>query len=685
MKNCLLFFLFLIISFPSFSQVEFPKEIDPDKLIQDLLNDQNLSDNYEEVYDILYQYYLTPLDLNKADRNDLEGLYILSLIEINMFLNYRSKYGALLSVYELQAIPDWEITTIRKLLPFIEVVEHFDKRKFIKRVLHNPNHFILFRTDKILQKRKGYRSDEDEKNTYNGSPYKYLIRYKNSIGKDFSVGVTLEKDAGESILWSPSSQKYLMDYISCHAFIFNKGKWKAIGLGDYKVQFGQGLVFGGGFNMGKGAETILTVKKNSKGIQPYSSVMESNFFRGISFTYLLTKNIELTGLYSSNNRDASLTYDFLEQQNIVSSFNNNGMHRTNDELKNKQTTHEQAGGGNVSFCSSNKKIRTGLSYVYTQFSNSVSETDRIYNQYNFQGKDNSVVGADYSIVYENLNFFGEAAVSKNGAKALVIGGISSLSSKIDFAYLYRNYDKNFHSLYGNAFSESTINSNEKGSYWGLRIKPYSKWTISAYYDHFVFPWLNYGKDSPSNGFGYLGRLQYAPSKKILLYFQLRYEEAGKNQSDNITPIDFVVPSKKYNYMLHLDYKLGILSLRSRVQWSSYRQSNALTKGFTIVQDLLLNFRKIKISSRYAIFDTQDYDNRQYVYEKDVLYAVSFPAYNGRGIRTYLIAQFKLFRRVDLWLRYSLTRYANQDVISSGLEEIKGNKISELKIQVRYSF
>ena len=136
-------------------------------------------------------------------------------------------------------------------------------------------------------------------------------------------------------------------------------------------------------------------------------------------------------------------------------------------------------------------------------------------------------------------------------------------------------------------------------------------------------------------------------------------------------------------MLNLDYKAGIISLRSRVQWSSYQQSNAATHGFVVAQDLNLDFRKIRISTRYALFDTDDYDNRQYVYEKDVLYSVSFPAYYGRGTRTYLILQFKFGKHTDLWLRYAITKYTNQTSIGTGWDEIVGNKISELKFQIRY--
>lgn len=680
-----LVFTFLLGSITLIAQKNNSREIDPDKFIQELLRQQDLPSNYEEIFDVLYQYYLTPLDLNKVVRSDLEALYLLSLVEINSFFEYRNKYGMLLSVYELQAINGWDLALIRRILPFVEVNDHFDKKKFVQRVIHNPNHFIIFRTDYVPNIRKGYKKNEYGDTQYEGSPYKHLLRYRNGISRDFSAGVTMEKDAGEKIFWNTSEKQYFADYLSFHACLFNKGKWKTIGIGDYKLQFGQGLIFGGGFYMGKSAETILSVKRNSRGILPYSSVLETDFFRGVYATYSVAKYLDLTGFYSGNARDANLQYDSLEHRTITISLNDYGMHRTWEEKQNKRNLRETAGGGNISFHTRDEKFHTGISFVHTVFSKPLQETDRIYNRFDFSGNKNSVISLDYGGVVQNFNFFGEGAVSSSGGKALVGGVIVSLSHKVDVSFLYRNYEKNFHSFYANAFAENSTPANERGYYWGIRFKPTGKWLCTAYYDYFIFPWLKYFKDSPTEGYGYLVKIQHNPSKKIVLYYQLRYEEVGKNQSENFTAIDFTVPSKKYNSMIHLDYRVDKITLRSRVQWSSYRQSNSPTKGFAVAQDILFDFRRIKVSARYCLFDTDDYDNRQYVYEKDVLYAISFPALNGRGSRAYLILQLKSGKQTDLWLRYSMTHYPGQSAIGSGWDEIEGDTLREIKFQIRYSF
>ena len=112
------------------------------------------------------------------------------------------------------------------------------------------------------------------------------------------------------LLYFPLPFKYptFCDTSSFHFFLQNKGKWKSIAIGDYTLQIGQGLVLASGFYLGKGAETILTVRRNSLGIRPYSSVIENNFFRGAAATYQIG-GFEFTGFASRNRRSGNLVYD----------------------------------------------------------------------------------------------------------------------------------------------------------------------------------------------------------------------------------------------------------------------------------------------------------------------------------------------------------------------------------------
>ena len=123
-----------------------------------------------------------------------------------------------------------------------------------------------------------------------------------------------------------------------------------------------------------------------------------------------------------------------------------------------------------------------------------------------------------------------------------------------------------------------------------------------------------------------------------------------------------------------------------MQWGGFAyQGQAASRGFVLVQDATFDLRRLSLSGRVALFGTDDYDSRQYVYERDVLYAFSFPAYFNRGVRHYLMAQYNVNRHLDLWVRWSRTDYTNVSTVSSGLDQIDAPHKSEIKLQMRWRF
>ena len=108
------------------------------------------------------------------------------------------------------------------------------------------------------------------------------------------------------------------------------------------------------------------------------------------------------------------------------------------------------------------------------------------------------------------------------------------------------------------------------------------------------------------------------------------------------------------------------------------------RGYVLAQDVAYRFgRALKLTARYAIFDADDYDARQYVFESDVWLAVSVPALYGQGTRAYALAEIRLAKPLTLWLRYAETRYRHQFTVGSGLETIDGAVRGEVKAQLRY--
>jgi hypothetical protein len=654
-----------------------------EKLADEIFPIQDLDLNYEELYENLAQLLTNPVDLNQATGEELRSLFVLREAQVESLIRYRKEQGSLLSIYELQAVPGFDSDVINRLIPFTVVrdpANSFDKR-FLRRVVEEKNNYFIFRNERTLEEKKGYLSGTDSSSRYIGSPDKLYSRFRINHTGDFSFGFTIEKDAGERLDFDPSKKKYGFDYNSFHAQAMNKGRIKNIIIGDFQAQFGQGLLLGGGFGMGKGSESITTIRRSNLGFIPYTSLNEFGYFRGVAVTTSLLKYISLSGFLSRVNRDARIRQNSLsEDLNVISTLGISGFHRSLAELESRKKIDETNYGLVLNY--KQGSWDAGLLFHQTYFGAAIYREPNLYNQFAFSGDQNTNIGTFLNYTWSNFTFFSEAAKTLDHGKAITIGTLGSLTPKLDIALLYRNFSKDFYSFYSNTVAESTVPQNESGFYWGLKYTFSKKYSASGYVDLFRFPWLRYRSYTSSTGREWLVRFNYRPSKMVNMFIQAREESKVRNIPTESNLYKTGIGAKK-NFWFNADYMATQnLSFKTRVQLSSYSLNNTHTRGAAIIQDVNFDIGRFTFSTRYALFDTDDYDNRQYVYEKDVWLAFSFPAYYGVGIRSYAMVQYKASQKISLWIRWARTNYTDRDTIGSGGETIYGNTKNDLKFQVR---
>ncbi len=665
------------------AQVSPKKEVDLERLIDEIFAIQDEDINYEDLYENLAQLYSNQADLNTITEEQLRSLFILNESQIQSFLTYRIEAGPFLSVYELQNITGLTEDIIQKLSPFVTVRDEamsFNKN-LITRILNEKNNYLILRFDRTMEEKKGYKKSTTPSGKYFGSPDRLYTRFQTRRTGDFSLGFTTEKDAGEKITWSPSKKQFGADFVSFHAQVMNKGKIKNLVLGDFQSQFGQGLVLGSAFGIGKNSEAVTTVRRGSLGFLPYTSVYEARYLHGAAMSYALSKRLTLHGMFSSRWRDGSIKQDTTEDSSdLISSFQFTGLHRTPSEIANRSTVQERniAGVVNYKF----KTLDIGALLHQTQFSAPLVPTTNIYNKFYFQGRENTNVGFFLNYSWKNFSFFSEGALTINKGTGVIAGIIGSITSSLDISLLFRKYDRDFYSFYSNALAENSNPQNETGMYWGWKYVFNKKYSFSGYFDLFRFPWLRYRSYTLSNGNEWLARLSYKPSKTISLFLQAREETKVRNNSDH-TNLYQTDAGTKRNYWINVDYQINArLSFKTRAQFSTYSLADQHSKGMVLLQDITWNSGKFSVSGRYALFDTDDYDNRLYIYEKDVWLAFSFPAYYGVGVRNYLIFKYSVSKKVDIWLRWAYVSFRDRDTVGSGSEAIEGNIRNDVKFQTR---
>jgi hypothetical protein len=108
-----------------------------------------------------------------------------------------------------------------------------------------------------------------------------------------------------------------------------------------------------------------------------------------------------------------------------------------------------------------------------------------------------------------------------------------------------------------------------------------------------------------------------------------------------------------------------------------------TKGYMIFQDVQYGLEKWRITSRVALFDTENYENRLYAFENNVLWTFSIPALSGQGMRYYLVCQYGISPQLTAYFRFARTSYTDRETISSGLQMINGSQQTETTLLLRY--
>ena len=696
-KYCLTAWL-LCWSFFGFAQDETEQESLIQRRIETIAEQLGEGDeglDFNTLLDELIYFSEHPVNINSTTPNELAQLPMLDDIAIANLMSHIATNGKLLNIYELQAVDGFSLSLIRQVEPFIKVSDNPEATSFsFKEMIKEGSHELVLRYQQVLNEQKGYSDIADSllesspNSRYLGSQQKYYARYRFKYSNKVSWGLTMEKDAGEEFF--KGSMKQGFDFYSGHLFVSNIGILKSAALGDFQAQFGQGLVFWSGLAFGKSSDGV-SIKRNAQGLRPYTSVDENRFLRG-GGTTLQFKNFEVTAFGSYKLLDgnvSAITDTLTEQEESVSSIFSSGFHRTPGELEDRQSLTEAVYGGNISY--KGRRLSIGITAVGYQFSKPIQRSDDLSNLFEFTGKQNSNFGLDYSYIWKNFHFFGEFAMSQNLGFATTHGLFMTIDPRVTVTAMVRHLQPKYQALYANAVTENSRMNNETGYYLGFNINPFKGWYLNGFFDIFKFPWLRYQVNGPSFGYETIGQLIYRPTKTFEAYFRFRQKNKQLNQSASYSeePIRGIENELRSYYRLNLSYNLSkSIRLTNRIEYSRYKRGDQeVEQGFMVYQDVHfkpLSF-PLSFSARLAYFDTESYNARIYVYESDVLYAYSFPAYYYRGAKAYLTLRYNIYKNIDAWFRVANLFYSNRDHVGSGLEETPNKHRTDIKVQLRFKF
>ena len=625
-----------------------------------------------------------PLDLNQASAADLSGLPGVSLGDAHRIVEQREADGPYESVQALSTVEGIGAATVRAVAPFLKVRPDASADVFpsVETILSTLTVSLTQRFGRQLDLGRGFREDE-----FLGRPGRLTTRLRVDHERRLQLALTLDKDPGEPVRWSPTTDTYGFDHVVGSLALRDLGSIETLVAGDFSAQFGQGVALWQGLRLGKGRDPVAPVQKNGRGVQPYRSASEANFFRGLAATVGLPNSLSLTGFVSRRHRDASIDSSVASANAPypVRTISGGGRHRTRSELARKGTFGETTVGGALEYRGG--PMHLGVTAYHARFDRALRPGDQPYRQFRVAGHRTSMISAYATAYLQDYTLFGEIGRTPNGSYGGLVG--AALDGRYADAVLVgRRYPATFAPFHGNAFGDGGRTQNEIGVYTGINVQVAPKWTIGAYFDQFRSPWLRFSVPRPSTGWESRLVLEYEPRPWLSTYLQGRAqaEEIGTEYQSGVRQLAGLSEERRYSARWHTEYAFSdALTTRTRLEVSRRSVPHNTATGFFLAQGLRWRpHPSFTVDTRIAFFRTDGFAARIYAYEHDLRYSFSAPVFFDQGRRTYLLVQYEPFSSLTVEAKYGVTRYINRSSIGSGLNQVDGSRRREVRIQVSWT-
>lgn len=639
---------------------------------------------WEYLYEDLAERHVHPFNLQTVTREQLETLPFLSPLQIENLLAYIYEHAPVETLSELQLVEGLDHET-RVLLSFFVCTDGKkvgEKPLGWKNLLRLGKHEMVVRADIPFYYRKGYYQYSSELLTkypnrrYLGDRFYHSFRYSYTCGDKLAVGAVGEKDAGEPFARN-GNKGY--DFYSYYLLLHGAGRLHTLALGNYRLNFGQGLVMNTQFALGKQC-VMNTIYSANKGIKKHSSTGESDYFRGAAATVRWGRAL-LSGFYSFRELDATVDKGF------ITSLKTDGYHRTPLEISKKNNVNNHLTGINLSY--STPRFRLGLTTVYTVF-NKPLKPIREYQLHNPHGRCFFASGVDYRIDFHRFSFIGETALSGNGGWATLNTFSFRFSPSLRFLLLQRFYAKNYEGIYARSFEEGGQVRNESGVYLGAEAVLGSGMKLMGYVDFFRFPYAKYRASFPdSRGVDTWVQLSKNEQDRVGWLLRYRYKSKGRDFVRTEDERKGIAPFVSHTAKAQLKWQIlpyWMLKTTCDYVHTSFKTEDK-KQGYQLGQSIgyASESKHFQCEAGGAYFHTDTYDTRVYSYERGLLYTFSFSSHYGKGVHAYLWTRYDINSMFTMLVKYVYTGYFDRAHIGSGTQEIEGKNKQDIYLQLRMRF
>ena len=563
--------------------------------------------DYEQLYDDLADLAANPIDINNATDAELERLPFLNQKQRDDIRYFTYMYGGFHSIAELQLIRSLADYDIRNIAPFVffairQKTDTITPAKWSAGLADKSRHTVTLRTD--------YRSTADI------SPYYITARYQYVSKGKIKAGVSATKYAGQP--WDRQG----FNHYGLYAELSNiSNVVSRIAIGDYRADYGAGLVMG---SQWMSSVSVLMSARRQQGIRARSSASQTG-------TYLRGAAIEL---HPTDKSQISVFY----------SFRHLAQRDTNQHIAGMHAAYRW------------KHFALGAT-VAGRFASAFNDyADRIYTVNYMRSTKSITAGIDYQLSFKKADFNGELAFTPHGLATHNTLSVSP-SRLFRLTVSQRYYSPRFDNPYAHTFSRYSRVNDELGLYIGMQWYIGSKWTLRAYADGHATRFAKSRIYQPATGFEYMAQ---AVCRHMANTFdvRLKWRRDEENYANPEAPTRSAETVDRGQARFTYSRTIGTFSCATQLYGTlAKRQHYRHTLGAAITQRLAYSIAKFSVSAQLTAFQATEYNNRIYIYERDVLYAFSMPSLQGAGLRYAVNVSWHVIPQLTIQLHAAQTLYA----------------------------
>jgi hypothetical protein len=633
-----------------------------------LSGDEELSSDAREELLMLYEsLHSEPLNINTATRDQLRELMFLSDRQIEDIHAYVYLHGPMKTLGELQLTGSLDFDTRRLLRQFVYAgdVPAGKSSLELKDILSHGRNELTARMDIPLYMRDGFRYHSPQElerypnRAYMGSRLSHSVRYSFNWQNRIRLGLCADKDAGEPFLGRNCTG---YDFYSPYLYLKDIGMIKELALGNFKAQYGLGLLLGGGFSVGK-SMSMTNMQRSTQGLKPHSSTQEYGYLSGVGVAVGWGHTtVTLLGAYTAF--DATIKGD-----TVISSFKQDGYHRTGLEWSKKHNAQMSTCAANMRY--SYRGLQIGTTALYERLSKPYKGQDLFWG-----------LSANLSLGRPRYALAAELSVA--GLKpAFICSQTLRLPGSWTLTSIVRAYSPDYRSFHSNAMAEGDV-MNETGLLTGLS---YSRrgLKVNGYADLFMFPDPRYGASDRSNGMDLRLETDWKIGRRDALYATARFK-AKQKDCKYTGQLEYCLTGR---YRLRWTHSCaGGAELKTQLLFTRYDFiAEPIADGWAVTHSYSRSLfsDRVDLNISGALFCTDSYDSNVSVYEGGLRYAYGFLTLSGRGARLAMTLKWNVSGSLQLNLKAGGTWYADRDEISSAQQRIEACHKEDVSLQLISKF